>query len=224
QVAHLDLPHEDNPFLGVRGARLLLRRPDLLEPQLRAIYRAAIPGGDVSIMFPMVTSLDEVLQLRAICERIRAAVAGPELPIGIMIEVPAAAIMADLFAEHVDFFSIGTNDLTQYTLAIDRQNPDLAAEADSLHPAVLRLIQQTVQGAGAHKRWVGVCGGIVGDPFGAAFLAGLGVAELSMTPRDIPAVKARLRASDSTTLQDIARRALACHSPAQVRALESLLA
>ncbi|HQT66174.1 MAG: phosphoenolpyruvate--protein phosphotransferase [Rhodospirillales bacterium 20-60-12] len=224
QVAHLDLPHEDNPFLGVRGARLLLRRPDLLEPQLRAIYRAAIPGGDVSIMFPMVTSLDEVLQLRAICERIRAAVAGPELPIGIMIEVPAAAIMADLFAEHVDFFSIGTNDLTQYTLAIDRQNPDLAAEADSLHPAVLRLIQQTVQGAGAHKRWVGVCGGIAGDPFGAALLAGLGVAELSMTPRDIPAVKARLRASDSTTLQDIARRALACHSPAQVRALESLLA
>jgi phosphocarrier protein FPr len=220
QVAHLNLPHEDNPFLGVRGARLLLRRPDLLHPQLRAIYRAAAGGGEIWIMFPMVTSVPEVLALRQTCETIRAELNAPTLPIGIMIEVPAAAIQADSLAAHVDFFSIGTNDLTQYTLAIDRQNPDLAAEADSLHPAVLRLIAQTVAGAARHKRWVGVCGGIAGDPFGAALLAGLGVNELSMTPRDIPAVKARLRAADFPALQTLAQTALAAATAAEIRALD----
>jgi phosphocarrier protein FPr len=220
QVAHLSLPHEENPFLGVRGARLLLRRPDLLEPQLRAIYRAAAKGGDISIMFPMVTSVAEVLALREVCERIRNDVSGPELPLGIMIEVPAAAIQADSLAEHVDFFSIGTNDLTQYTLAIDRQNADLAAEADSLHPAVLRLIAQTVTGAAKHGRWVGVCGGIAGDPFGAMLLAGLGVNELSMTPREIPAVKAKLRGCSFADLQALGAKALAAASAADVRALD----
>ena len=221
QVAHLNLPHEGNPFLGVRGARLLLRRPDLLEPQLRAIYRAAAIGGDVSIMFPMVTSVGEVSNLRKICERIRSDLNGPKLPIGIMIEVPAAAIQADGLAEHVDFFSIGTNDLTQYALAIDRQNPDLAAEADSLHPAVLRLILQTVTGAAKHNRWVGVCGGIAGDPFGAALLAGLGVNELSMTPRDIPTIKTRLRASNFAALQALAAKALTMATAEDVRNLDA---
>jgi phosphocarrier protein FPr len=220
QVAHLNLPAEENPFLGVRGARLLLRRPDLLEPQLRAIFRAAAAGGDVKIMFPMVTSVPEILALREVCERMRAAVNGPELPIGIMIEVPAAAIQADALAQHCDFFSIGTNDLTQYTLAIDRQNPELAAEADSLHPAVLRLIAQTVAGAQKHNRWVGVCGGLAGDPFGAALLAGLGVDELSMTPRDIPAVKLKLRASSLAALKTLAASALAAATAGQVRALD----
>lgn len=225
QVAHLKLPHEENPFLGVRGARLLLRRPDLLEPQLRALYRAAKAGqagneGELSIMFPMITSVAEVITLKAHCERVRAAFDAPPVPLGIMIEVPAAAAMADILAAHVDFFSIGTNDLTQYTLAIDRQNPELAAEADSLHPAVLRLIDQTVKGAQAHGRWVGVCGGIAGDPFGATLLAGLGVGELSMTPRDIPAVKARLRAGTQTDFAALARQALALDGAAAVRALD----
>ena len=136
-------------------------------------------------MFPMVTSLAELLQLKDACERVRAELAAPRIALGVMIEVPAAAVLADAFAEHADFFSIGTNDLTQYTLAIDRQNPALASEADSLHPAVLRLIAQTVQGARTHGRWVGVCGDLAGDPFGAALLTGLGVAELSMAPRAI---------------------------------------
>ncbi len=221
QVAHLNLPHEENPFLGVRGARLLLRRPDLLDPQLRALYRAA-SGGDLSIMFPMVTSVGEAIALRAACDRIRAVLGARPVPIGIMIEVPAAAIQADVMAAHVDFFSIGTNDLTQYALAIDRQNPDLAAEADSLHPAVLRLIQRTVEGAARHKRWVGVCGGIAGDTLGALLLAGLGVDELSMTPREIPAVKARLRRSDHASLRVLAERALAAQTAEEVRALDAV--
>ncbi|WP_022978012.1 phosphoenolpyruvate--protein phosphotransferase [Nevskia ramosa] len=220
QVAHLDLPHEENPFLGVRGARLLLRRADLLEPQLRALYRAAQDGAQLKIMFPMITSVPEILALRAICERIRIELAAPFVPLGIMIEVPAAAIQADVLARHADFFSIGTNDLTQYTLAIDRQNPELAAEADSLHPAVLRLIRLTVEGAARHGRWVGVCGGLAGDPFGAALLAGLGVQELSMTPREIAAVKSRLRGSRVDALRTLAERALACETAAEVRALD----
>ncbi len=220
QVAHLDLPHEANPFLGVRGARLLLRRPDLMEPQLRALYRAAKGGRKLSIMFPMITSLQEVIALRAVCDRIRLELAAPHVPLGIMVEVPAAAIMADLYAPHVDFFSIGTNDLTQYALAIDRQHPDLAAEADSLHPAVLRLVAATVKGAAIHGRWVGVCGGIAGDPFGACLLAGLGVNELSMTPRDVPAVKARLRTHAFAELERLAVEALACPTADRVRALD----
>lgn len=220
QVAHLNLPHEQNPFLGVRGARLLLRRQDLLIPQLRAIYRAAALGGKIAIMFPMVTSVEEIIRLREICEETRIGLKAPVVPVGIMVEVPAAAIQAESLAAHCDFFSIGTNDLTQYTLAIDRQNPELAAEADSLHPAVLRLIAKTVEGAKVYNRWVGVCGGIAGDVLGASLLAGLGVSELSMTPRDIPAVKARLRDVAFTDLQALAQQALGCATAAQVRALE----
>lgn len=220
QVPHLELPVEENPFLGVRGARLLLRRPDLLEPQLRALYRAAREGGNLSIMFPMITSAHELLALRKRCEAVRAELDAPQVPIGIMIEVPAAAVQAAQLAAHADFFSIGTNDLTQYTLAIDRQNPELAGEADSLHPAVLRMIAATVEGARTHDRWVGVCGGIAGDPFGAALLVGLGVDELSMTPRDIPAVKARLRGCDRGELNRLAAQALEMDGAAQVRALD----
>lgn len=220
QVPHLHLPKEENPFLGVRGARLLLRRPDLLEPQLRALYRAAKEGGDLSIMFPMITSVAELLTLRERCEAVRVALDAPVVPVGIMIEVPAAAVQAHALAKHADFFSVGTNDLTQYALAIDRQNPELASEADSMHPAVLRLIAMTVEGARRHDRWVGVCGGLAGDPFGAALLTGLGVTELSMTPRDLPAVKARLRASDLPALRALAARALTVESAAEVRALD----
>lgn len=221
QVPHLDLPREENPFLGVRGARLLLRRPDLLEPQLRALYRAAKAGGDLSIMFPMITSVHELIALRARCEAIRTELDAPVVPVGIMIEVPAAAIQARSLAAHADFFSIGTNDLTQYVLAIDRQNPELAGDAESLHPAVLRMIAATVEGAHAHGRWVGVCGGIAGDPFGAALLVGLGVSELSMTPRDIPAVKARIREASLDGLRTLAAKALDMESAGEIRALDA---
>ncbi|KAA6406238.1 phosphoenolpyruvate--protein phosphotransferase [Candidatus Tokpelaia sp.] len=220
QVAYLNLPREDNPFLGRRGARLLLHRPDLLYPQLRAIYRAAAGGGAVSIMFPMITMAEEIIRLKDISETIRQSLNAPPVPLGIMVEVPAAAIEADKLAAYADFFSIGTNDLTQYTLAMDRQNPDLAAKADSLHPAVLRLIKRIVAGARRYRRFVGVCGGLAADPFGAVLLAGLGVDELSMTPRDIAAVKAQIRRTPLGLMRDLARQACLRSSAAEVRALD----
>lgn len=220
RIPHLNLPHEENPFLGVRGIRLLLRHPELLQPQLRALYRAAKKGGNLSVMFPMVGTLDEIRRFRTVCEEVRGSLDAPSIPLGIMIEVPAAALLAEEYAPEVDFFSIGTNDLTQYTLAVDRQNPELAVSADALHPAVLRLVKRTVDGADKHGRWVGICGGIAGDPFGASLLVGLGVTELSMTPRDIPAVKARLRANSLDKLRELAGQALAQSTAEAVRALE----
>ncbi|MGB5063470.1 MAG: putative PEP-binding protein, partial [Candidatus Competibacter sp.] len=225
QVPYLNLPHEENPFLGVRGARLLLQRQDLLYTQLRALYRAA-RHGPLWIMFPMVTHVGEIEALREHCERARRQVEGPEVKLGIMVEIPAVAVMADRFAPLVDFFSIGTNDLTQYTLAVDRQHPELAAQADSLHPAVLALIDATVRGAQAASRsvpeagvWVGVCGGLAGDPLGARILTGLGVDELSMSAQDIAPVKAALRGESRTAMEDLAQRALLAHTADEVRAL-----
>lgn len=218
QVPHLHLPVEDNPFLGVRGARLVLRRDELLIPQLRALYRAA-QHGPLSVMFPMISTVEEVRLLRTRMEEVRASLHAPPVPVGIMIEVPSAALQADRLAAHVDFFSIGTNDLTQYTLAVDRQHPDLAGMADSLHPAVLRLIERTVSGASLHGRWVGVCGGLAGDPLGAALLTGLGVNELSMSVGDIGTIKALLRRHSHAELKSLAQRALELDSADEVRAL-----
>ena len=222
QVPHLALPVEDNPFLGMRGARLCLHRDDLLLPQVRALYRAAA-HGPLSIMFPMISTVDELLTLRARLEAVRAELQAPVLPIGIMIEVPSAALIADRLAAHADFFSIGTNDLTQYTLAVDRQHPELAGMADSLHPAVLRLVERTVAGARRHDRWVGVCGGLAGEPLGAALLAGLGVDELSMSTGDLTTIKALLRRHSITELQALAQRALDCDGADEVRALGAAL-
>ena len=222
QVPHLQLPVEDNPFLGVRGARLALRRDDLLLPQLRALYRAA-RHGPLQIMFPMISTVEEVLELRRRMAQVREELDAPEVPIGIMIEVPSAALMADRLAAHVDFFSIGTNDLTQYTLAVDRQHPELAAMADSLHPAVLRLVERTVAGARRHGRWVGVCGGLAGEPLGAALLVGLGVDELSMSVGDLGPIKALLRRHRLSELQTLAQRALDLDSADEVRALGAAL-
>ena len=218
QVPYLDLPHEENPFLGVRGARLLLARPELLRTQLRALYRAAT-HGPLSIMFPMVTELSEVAALRAECEQVRSTLNAPVVPLGIMVEVPAVAVMAERFAPHVDFFSIGTNDLTQYVLAMDRQHPQLAAQADPLNPAVLALIGSTARAANAAGIHVGVCGGLAGDPLGARILTGLGVNDLSMSAQDIAAVKTVLRAETLSAMQLLAQRALAAGSASEVRAL-----
>jgi multiphosphoryl transfer protein len=218
EVPYLQLPAEQNPFLGVRGIRLCLARLDLFKPQLRAIYRAAATGP-VKIMFPMIATVEELTTARAIAEEVRQELNAPPVEIGIMIEVPSAVLLASELACHADFFSVGTNDLTQYTLAMDRGHPSLARQADALHPAVLRMIDMTVKAAKAAGRWVGVCGGIAGDPKGAAILAGLGVAELSMSIPSVAAVKARMRKLAFADLEALAKRALACRTAAEVRAL-----
>ena len=218
EVPYLSLPAEQNPFLGVRGIRLCLARLDLFKPQLRAIYRAA-ETGPVKIMFPMIATLEELITARAIAEEVRRELHARPVEIGIMIEVPSAVLMATELAAHADFFSVGTNDLTQYVLAMDRLHPSLARQADALHPAVLRMIDMTVKAATAAGRWVGVCGGIAGDPKGAAILAGLGVTELSMSIPSVAAVKARIRKLSFADVEALAQRALACKTAAEVRAL-----
>ena len=155
--------------------------------------------------------------------QVREELDAPEVAVGIMIEVPSAALLADRLAAHVDFFSIGTNDLTQYALAVDRQHPELAGMADSLHPAVLRLVERTVAGARRHGRWVGVCGGLAGEPLGAALLVGLGVHELSMSVGDLGPIKALLRRHSLAELQALAQRALDVDSADEVRALGAAL-
>lgn len=217
-VPYLNLPTEENPFLGVRGIRLCLQRPDLFRPQLRAIYRAS-QTGSVKIMFPMIATLEELQTAKRMAEEIRLEVGASHVEIGMMIEVPAAVVMAEEFAREVDFFSIGTNDLTQYVLAMDRGHPALAKQADGLHPAVLRMIDQTVRAAKSAGKWVGVCGGMAGDPKGAAILTGLGVAELSISIPSVAAVKAKLRSLSLAQTQDLAKRALKCRNAQEVRAL-----
>ena len=224
EVPYLSMPAEANPFLGVRGIRLCLARPDLFRTQLRAIYRAAASATKnnvcpVKIMFPMVATVEELLAARAIAEGVRLELDAARVEIGIMIEVPSAVLMAPELAVHADFFSVGTNDLTQYVLAMDRLHPSLARQADALHPAVLRMIDLTVKAATAAGRWVGVCGGMAGDPRGAAILAGLGVTELSMSIPSVAAIKARLRTQSLADMQALAQRALACVNAAEVRGL-----
>ncbi|MCW1970570.1 MAG: phosphoenolpyruvate--protein phosphotransferase [Anaerolineae bacterium] len=216
-VAYLDMPAEKNPFLGERGIRLCLNRPDILRTQLRAILRAA-GAGRVRIMIPMIADFDEWRAVRDLVTQIKAEFVA-QVELGIMIEVPSAAVMADVFAAEVDFFSVGTNDLTQYTLAMDRQHPALAHKADALHPAVLRLIAQTV--AAAHKagKWVGVCGEIGADLQAVPILVGLGVDELSVNPKAIAMVKAQIRQLTFAQAQTLAQRALACATAGAVRSL-----
>ncbi|MGF6465398.1 phosphoenolpyruvate-protein phosphotransferase [Paraburkholderia youngii] len=174
EVDYLTLPPEPNPALGLRGVRLAQVRPDLLDDQLRGLL-AVRPIGAVRILLPMVTDAGELIRIRKrIDELAREAGSTEPVEVGVMVEVPSAALLADQLAQHADFLSIGTNDLTQYTLAMDRCQPDLAAQADGLHPAVLRLIAATVEGAAKHGKWVGVCGALAGDPLAMAAAGGPG--------------------------------------------------
>jgi multiphosphoryl transfer protein len=206
---------EANPFLGVRGLRLGLAQPALLRTQLRAVVRVAAEHP-VKVMFPMVATLAEV---RAAREALAEAGAPEDLEVGVMVEVPSVALQAERFAREVDFFSVGTNDLTQYAMAAERGNEHLAGLLDGPQPAVLRLIRAVVEGAEAHGRWVGVCGELAGEPDAAVLLAGLGVTELSMAAGRIPEVKAALRAVDLAAAQDAARRALDADDAAAARTL-----
>ncbi len=216
-LPYLPMPHEDNPALGLRGVRTGLHRPDLLLTQLRAVCRVR-SRGTVAVMLPMIASASEVRQVRALLDIAVSETGGAAPLLGVMIETPAAAMTADLLAPHIDFVSIGTNDLTQYALAMDRQNAHLASQLDSLHPAVLRLIGQTAAGA-ADARWIGVCGGLASDLLAAPILIGLGVTELSTTPSMTAEIKALLRGLTLADCRQLAAEALSLDCAEAVRAL-----
>jgi phosphoenolpyruvate-protein phosphotransferase/dihydroxyacetone kinase phosphotransfer subunit len=216
----LPMPAEANPFLGIRGIRLALARPEILAAQFRAILRVAAGGHPVKAMLPMVATLAEVLAARAILQQARRDTGvSARLELGIMVEVPAAALSAARLAEHVDFFSLGTNDLTQYTMAAERGDARLARLLAGPQPAVLQLVAATVAAAGEHGRWVGVCGELAGDPAAAVLLAGLGVTELSMAGGLIPEIKAALREIELGRAREVALAALRVDDADAARAL-----
>ncbi|WP_308384583.1 phosphoenolpyruvate--protein phosphotransferase [Brevundimonas nasdae] len=216
-LPYLPMPHEENPALGLRGVRSGLHRPDILLAQLRAICRVR-SKGTVAVMLPMIASVAEVRQVRAMLDVAVAETDGRAPVLGVMIETPAAAMTVDRLAPAIDFISIGTNDLTQYALAMDRQNAALAAQLDSLHPAVLRLIAQA-SGSAAALKWIGVCGGLASDVLAAPILIGLGVRELSATPSMVAEVKAVVRSLTLADCSQLAASALSQDSAEAVRAL-----
>ncbi len=210
-VSWLQIPKEDNPFLGIRGIRLLLSNITIFKKQLRAIYRAALQQFEnkntvtFRIMFPMISRTVEFLKAKEIALEVQEELKAPPVQLGIMIETPASALMAEFLAKEVDFFSIGTNDLTQYTLAMDRVHPELSKEADSLHPSILRLIDTTVKGANIYNKEVGVCGNMAADPVMLTVLIALGVREVSVSPSDVASTKyliRRLHTEQLRTLYD----------------------
>jgi len=218
QLPYLELPYELNPFLGVRGLRLCLRNLPLFKAQIRAALRAA-SYGNLYLMFPMVTKAAEIHAAKAVISECRAELVAEgysvplRIPIGIMIEIPAAALMARHLAHEVDFFSIGTNDLTQYTLAVDRTNSVLTDLANGFDPAVLTLIQSVIEGAHRNGKKVGICGELGGDPLAIPLLVGMGMDELSMNPSEIPAAKQIIRQLSQKEAQAVARQALELETP-----------
>ncbi|KQM20699.1 PTS galactitol transporter subunit IIC [Sphingomonas sp. Leaf24] len=216
---YLPIAPEENPALGLRGIRVALAMPDILETQLRGILSVQ-PVGQCRIMIPMVASVAEIAAVRTVVDRLRAELGITDrVEVGIMVETPAAAVTAATLAAHADFLSIGTNDLTQYALAMDRGNPAVASGIDGLHPAVLQLIAHTTDGAARYRRWVGVCGGLASDRLAIPLLVGLGITELSASPRFVPELKALVRRLDTHRCRLLAVRALAAASPAEVRTM-----
>ena len=216
---YLPIAAEENPALGLRGIRVGLAHPEMLDAQLRAIL-AVRPAGQCRIMVPMIASLAELRAVRTALDAAAAATGHTDpVALGIMIETPAAAITADLLAQEADFLSIGTNDLTQYALAMDRGNPAVASDLDGLHPAVLRLIARTCEGGAVHGKWTGVCGGLASDPLAVPILIGLGVTELSSAPALVPEIKALVATLTIDACRAHAAAAMTCISAADVRTL-----
>lgn len=222
QLPYLNIGQEANPFLGWRAIRLCLDNPHIFEPQLRAILRASV-DRNVQIMFPMIATLEEVRRAKEVLSRVQQQLAQEGIPfdphtqIGIMVEVPSAALIADILAPEVDFFSIGTNDLIQYTMACDRVNEKVAYLYDPLHPAVLRLIQHVIQAAHRAGKWVGMCGEMAGDLEAIPVLLGLGLDEFSMNAPTIPAAKSLIASLTITQAQEIAQTALSKRTAEEVR-------
>jgi phosphoenolpyruvate-protein phosphotransferase len=222
ELPYLDLPQEANPFLGLRGIRLCLTRPDIFEPQLKAALRV-MAERNLKIMFPMVTTLAELRAAKVMIQQCRDELIreGKAVPahfeIGIMIEVPATALLVDQFAPEVDFFSIGTNDLSQYVMAADRTNNAVAALAESFSPAILRLVQEVVRAAHRHGKRVGMCGELAAEPLAIPILLGLGLDEFSMNPPAIPFVKQIIRSISMATAREIASASLQLEDAQEVR-------
>ncbi|MGY2216467.1 phosphoenolpyruvate--protein phosphotransferase [Pseudomonas sp. SDO558_S425] len=217
QLDYLPLPIETNPVLGLRGIRMAQVRPELLDQQLRALLQVS-PLERCRILLPMVSEVDELLHIRQRLDELCAELELTQRPeLGVMIEVPAAALMAEQLAEHADFLSIGTNDLSQYTLAMDRDHAGLAARVDAMHPALLRLIAQTCIGAAKHGRWVGVCGALASDPLATPVLIGLGISELSVSPPQIGEIKDRVRHLDAAQCRQLSQSLLNLSSAKAVR-------
>jgi phosphotransferase system enzyme I (PtsI) len=222
-LPYLDLGHEANPFLGWRAIRMTLDRPKFFKTQLRALLRAS-PGHDLRIMFPMVATLQEVRDAKELLSEVRAALIeeghsiAETIQVGIMVEIPSVAVLADRFAREVDFFSIGTNDLTQYTMAAERTNEKVAYLGDACHPAILRQIQRVIQAAHERGIWVGLCGELAGDPDAIPVLLGLGLDEFSMAPASIPRAKAIIRGWSRERAGELAESVLDLDSAQEVRA------
>jgi phosphoenolpyruvate-protein phosphotransferase len=221
---YLQLPAEANPFLGWRAIRVSLAMPELFKTQLRALMRAAV-NGNIHIMFPMISTIDEILRAQALMAMAASELGATgtpfraDIPVGIMIETPAAVEMAERLAQLVDFFSIGTNDLTQYTFAADRSNEHVASLHDPLHPALLRQIDRTLRAAHAHGRWVGMCGEMAADPLAIPILLGLGLDEFSMAPSSIPLAKQTIAQLTMPAARRLAQKALQLNDGVGVREL-----
>ena len=209
----LDLPSEMNPFLGYRAIRISLNRPDIFKVQLRALLRASA-FGDIHIMYPMIASVEEVKQANAMLDECKAELTAEgkefnkDIKVGIMIEVPAAAVISPILAKYVDFFSIGTNDLCQYTLAVDRMNEAIGSLYQPLHPGVLRLIKHVIDASHEQGKFTGMCGELASDPVATMILLGLGLDEFSMTASSIPLIKNILRSVSKAECEEVANKVL----------------
>ena len=219
----LDLPKEMNPFLGYRAIRISLNRPDIFKVQLRALLRASA-FGDIHIMYPMIASVEEVKQANAMLDECKEELTaeGKELnkdiKVGIMIEVPAAAVISPILAKYVDFFSIGTNDLCQYTLAVDRMNESIGSLYQPLHPGVLRLIKHVIDASHEQGKFTGMCGELASDPVATMILLGLGLDEFSMTASSIPLIKNILRSVSKAECEEVANKALTMDTAEEITA------
>lgn len=218
QLSYVNMPKEDNPSLGMRGVRLSLARSEILDAQLTALLQVK-PAASCRIMLPMVSDVEEVLQVRKRLRELAQQLNITELPeLGIMLEVPSAALLADQLGKHVDFFSIGTNDLTQYVLAMDRCQPELVNKLDGLHPAVLRMISYACSGAQKHEKWVGVCGALAEEVLAVPILIGLGVTELSVGALSVPQIKALVRRCTYLDCMTLVEECVQLTSAQEVRA------
>lgn len=224
ELSYLSMPEELNPFLGVRAIRLCLERPDIFRTQLRALLRASV-YGNLKVMFPMIATLDEFRQAKALFMEEKEKLANEGIPtsdtieVGIMVEIPSAAVLADQFAKEVDFFSIGTSDLIQYTMAADRMNERVSYLYQPYNPAILRLIKQVIDAAHQEGKWAGMCGEMAGDEQAIPILLGLGLDEFSMSATSILKARAQIRNLSYKEMKNLANQALQCSTGEEVLGL-----